>query len=78
MFGDPEAAVSPVFCVLSEIADVTYKVSSYYDPETESGFAFNDPDVAIAWPEQIELIASQRDRGAPSLAELAPLLPFVY
>jgi dTDP-4-dehydrorhamnose 3,5-epimerase len=66
------------FCVLSEIADVTYKVSSYYDPETESGFAFNDPDVAIAWPEQIELIASQRDRSAPTLAELAPSLPFVY
>jgi dTDP-4-dehydrorhamnose 3,5-epimerase len=66
------------FCVLSEVADVTYKTSTYYDPALEGGFAFNDPDVAIAWPEQIELIASQRDRSAPSLAELSPALPFVY
>ena len=65
------------FCVLSEVADVAYKTSAYYDPELE-GFAFNDPAVAIAWPEQVELITSQRDRSAPSLAELAPALPFVY
>jgi dTDP-4-dehydrorhamnose 3,5-epimerase len=65
------------FCVLSEVADVAYKTSAYYDPELEGGFAFNDPDVAIAWPGQVELIASQRDRSAPSLAELAPALPFV-
>ena len=31
------------FCVTSESADVTYKVSSYYDPETERGIAFDDP-----------------------------------
>ena len=66
------------FCVLSEVADVTYKTSTYYDPALEGGFAFNDPDVAIAWPAQIELIASQRDRSAPSLAELSPALPFIY
>src|ERR1700729_2019931 len=38
------------FCVLSEVADVTYKVSTYYDPGSESGFAFDDPEVAIEWP----------------------------
>ena len=66
------------FCVLSEVADVVYKTSTYYDPGLEGGFAFDDPDVAIEWPQQIELIASQRDRSAPTLAELAPSLPFVY
>jgi dTDP-4-dehydrorhamnose 3,5-epimerase len=66
------------FCVLSEVADVVYKTSTYYDPQLEGGFAFNDPDVAIEWPEQIELIASQRDLSAPTLAELAPSLPFLY
>jgi dTDP-4-dehydrorhamnose 3,5-epimerase len=66
------------FCVLSEVADVAYKTSTYYDPELEGGFAFNDPDVAIEWPAEVELIASQRDRSAPSLAELASALPFVY
>lgn len=67
------------FCVLSEVADVTYKVSSYYDPEAESGFRFDDPAVGIEWPLPTEeLIASARDQRAPTLAELAPSLPFTY
>jgi len=66
------------FCVLSEVADVTYKTSAYYDPVTEGGFAFDDPEVAIEWPQTPPLIASARDRSAPSLAELQPTLPFHY
>jgi dTDP-4-dehydrorhamnose 3,5-epimerase len=66
------------FCVLSEIADVTYKTSAYYDPETEGGFAFDDPEVAIRWPSQSELVVSERDRSAPTLAERLDSLPFVY
>jgi dTDP-4-dehydrorhamnose 3,5-epimerase len=66
------------FCVLSELADVTYKTSAYYDPESEGGFAFDDPEVAIAWPSELELIASERDRSAPRLADLVPSLPFEY
>jgi dTDP-4-dehydrorhamnose 3,5-epimerase len=66
------------FCVLSELADVTYKVSTYYDPGAEGGFAFDDPEVGVEWPSELELIASERDRSAPSLAELAPSLPFQY
>jgi len=66
------------FCVLSEVADVTYKTSAYYDPELEGGFAFDDPRVAIQWPADVPLIASHRDRSAPTLAELEPTLPFLY
>jgi len=64
------------FCVLTEVADVLYKTSTYYDPETEGGFAYDDPEVAIQWPEGLELIASRRDQAAPSLAELRDTLPF--
>jgi len=60
------------FCVLSEMADVVYKVSTYYDPELETGFRFDDPAVGIAWPAGLELKVSARDRGAPLLAEVAP------
>lgn len=63
------------FCVLSELADVTYRISTYYDPASESGFAFDDPAVAIAWPAGLELRASQRDRTAPALAALGGALP---
>ncbi len=66
------------FCVLTDVADVAYKTSAYYDPELEGGFAFNDPGVAIKWPADQPLIASQRDRSAPTLAELEPTLPFDY
>ena len=58
------------FCVLSEVADVVYKVSTYYDPAAESGFRFDDPEVGIEWPQDIELKASPRDSGAPLLSEL--------
>ncbi len=64
------------FCVLSELADVTYKCSSYYDPAVERGFRYDDPDVAIGWPQDIELLVSRRDAEAPLLREIAGELPF--
>jgi dTDP-4-dehydrorhamnose 3,5-epimerase len=66
------------FCVLSDLADVMYGCSSYYDPETEGGFAYDDPDVAIEWPADLELGASERDRRAPKLNDIEALLPFAY
>ena len=63
------------FCVTSEVADVTYKLSSYYDPAVETGFAFNDPEVGIEWP-NVELVHSERDATAPRLSEIAAELPF--
>jgi dTDP-4-dehydrorhamnose 3,5-epimerase len=67
------------FCVVSDIADVMYKQSNYYADATERGIAFNDPDVAIAWPlRPDELIPSQRDSTAPLLRDIEPELPFVY
>ena len=66
------------FCVLSEVADVVYMTSDYYDPTRESGFAYDDPDVGIEWPPGIELTASARDSAAPRLAEIADSLPFEY
>jgi dTDP-4-dehydrorhamnose 3,5-epimerase len=64
------------FCVLSERADFVYKCTAYYDAATESGFRFDDPDVGIRWPRDVELLCSERDRNAPRLAEIAASLPF--
>jgi dTDP-4-dehydrorhamnose 3,5-epimerase len=58
------------FCVTSDLADVVYKVSTYYDPAAEAGFRFDDPEVGIEWPTGIELQVSERDRQAPLLSEL--------
>ncbi len=64
------------FCVTSEIADVAYKCSNYYDAATEAGIAYDDPEVGIVWPETVEAIVSERDATAPRLSEIAASLPF--
>jgi dTDP-4-dehydrorhamnose 3,5-epimerase len=66
------------FCVLSEQADVLYKQAPYYEDPLERGIAYNDPDVAIAWPKHIELVPSKRDAEAPLLRDIESELPFVY
>ncbi|MDO8210757.1 dTDP-4-dehydrorhamnose 3,5-epimerase [Conexibacter sp. CPCC 206217] len=64
------------FCVTSEVADVAYKCSSYYDGATEAGIAYDDPEVGIVWPQDVEPIVSERDADAPRLSDVAATLPF--
>lgn len=63
------------FAVLSEEADVAYLLSSAYDPATESGIAWDDPDVGVEWPVDDPLL-SERDKQAPRLGDVADSLPF--
>jgi dTDP-4-dehydrorhamnose 3,5-epimerase len=63
------------FCVLSEIADVAYKLTSYYDPATEAGIAWDDPEVGVEWPVPDPQL-SERDKSNPRLAEIADDLPW--
>lgn len=65
------------FVVLSEVADVAYLVSSLYDPATEAGIAWDDPDVGVDW-QVAEPLLSERDKVAPKLSEVAATLPFEY
>ena len=62
------------FCALSEVVDFVYKVGSYFDPATERGIAWDDPDLGIPWPTD-QPIASERDRQNPRLAQIAGELP---
>jgi dTDP-4-dehydrorhamnose 3,5-epimerase len=64
------------FCVTSDLADVTYKCSAYYDPDLEGGFRYDDAEVGIEWPD-LQLQVSERDKAAPPLAELREL-PLSY
>ena len=63
------------FAVLSEVADVAYLVSSVYDPATEAGIAWDDPDVGVDWQVE-EPLLSARDKTAPRLSEIADQLPW--
>jgi dTDP-4-dehydrorhamnose 3,5-epimerase len=63
------------FQVLSDVADVAYKLTSLYDPATEAGIAWDDPDVGVEWPLADPLL-SERDKTAPRLTDIAASLPF--
>ena len=66
------------FCVTSEVADVMYKIDSYYEGALELGIAYDDPEVGIEWPPGVELEPSERDALAPALSEVVDELPFEY
>lgn len=57
------------FCVVSEIADISYKCTDVYDPSDEGGIAWDDPDVGIQWPLNNPLL-SAKDLEHPQLKDL--------
>lgn len=56
------------FCTLSEHADFLYKCTDLYAPGDEYGIAWDDPEIAIEWPEMDYLI-SDKDLANPLLIE---------
>ena len=56
------------FATLSEVCEIQYKQTNLYQPETEGGIFWNDPDIAIAWPFN-DPILSKRDQNGMSLQQ---------
>lgn len=51
------------FVVLSDSADFLYKATDYYHPASERGIAWNDPQLAIAWPGEMgDWLLSHKDQ----------------
>ncbi len=61
------------FQVLSDWADVCYKHDAAYATELDGSMTWDDPELRIPWP-FADPILSQRDRTAPTLAEIRPFL----
>lgn len=64
------------FAVISTVADVVYKCTDYYHPDSEAGIAWDDPDIAIDWPlDELdgEPVLSDKDLRWPRLAEQTEL-----
>jgi dTDP-4-dehydrorhamnose 3,5-epimerase len=58
------------FCTLEPDTEVLYKVDQYWAPDHDRGLCWNDPDLAIKWPEAAsESLLSERDRHQPSFRE---------
>lgn len=64
------------FCTLEPGAEVLYKVNEFYAPEAEQGLLWNDPDLAIDWPEGAGAVLSERDRGWPPLRDLSRVFQY--
>ena len=60
------------FLVTSTSADVQYKTTEYYSPESDAGIRWDDPTVGIDWPIDRKPILSDKDLNLPP-AESAEL-----
>ena len=63
------------FCVLSENADVFYKVNNEYSPENERGILWNDPQINIMWPIDMPIL-HKKDSSLPLLQNAD--IDFIY
>lgn len=62
------------FAVISEVAEVEYKCSAFYDAADEMAIKFDDPAIGVEWPVTAPIL-SKRDQEAKRLAEVRDLLP---
>ncbi|MFN0263121.1 dTDP-4-dehydrorhamnose 3,5-epimerase [Tepidamorphus sp. 3E244] len=61
------------FCTLVPDTEVLYKVTEFYHPQSDLGVAFDDPELAIKWPEVgLDYAMSDKDRHLPKLSDLRP------
>lgn len=59
------------FVTLEPNTEVLYKVTARYAPEHDRGIAWDDPDIAVAWPlDGIRPVLSDRDTRHPRLTDL--------
>ncbi len=58
------------FVTLQDASDILYQFSRAHRPGMELGVRWDDPDLAIGWPEE-PTIMSNRDRALPFLRDLA-------
>lgn len=57
------------FVVLSESAQFLYKTTDYWYPEHERTIVWNDPDLAIEWPIDIDPMLAAKDAAGKRLVE---------
>jgi dTDP-4-dehydrorhamnose 3,5-epimerase len=57
------------FMTLSDQAEFLYKTTAYYSPEHDRGIRWNDPDLAIDWPQAEPPVLSQKDQQAVNFTQ---------
>jgi dTDP-4-dehydrorhamnose 3,5-epimerase len=57
------------FYTMSDTADVHYKVTDFYAPQSERTLLWNDPEIGIDWPLNGDPILSEKDRAGIGFRE---------
>lgn len=58
------------FLTLTDEVEFEYKVSNFYNKESDRGIAWNDSEIGIQWPDTTDVILSAKDQVQPTLQEL--------
>lgn len=61
------------FLVLSDTAEFCYKVTDFYHPGDEVGYAWNDPAIGVAWPEIVGVYQGTASAAGYTMADGTPL-----
>jgi dTDP-4-dehydrorhamnose 3,5-epimerase len=65
------------YCTLDPDSEIVYKVTAYYDPKSERGVAWDDPEIGIAWPlDPASAVLTERDRALAPLSALPAFFPY--
>lgn len=65
------------FLTLEPDSEIFYKVSDYYAPQSEGGLRWNDPDIGIAWPTQVDpSLLSEKDSKLSLLRDFDTPFPY--
>ena len=65
------------FMTLTDDVEVQYKVDEFYSPENDRGIIWNDSEIGIEWPADINPILSEKDKSAPHLKDAENNFSFV-
>ena len=65
------------FLTLDPDSEIAYKVDNYYNPASDCGIVWNDPEIAIDWPvDGTEPLMSAKDVGLPTLVQISIDFPY--
>jgi len=62
------------FQTLTDAAEVVYAIGTPYAPDSQDGLRWDDPALAIDWPDRAGAILSDRDKGLRRLKDFEPVV----
>ena len=61
------------FCTLTDVAEILYKTTDYYDTSCEVAIAWDDPRIGVQWPIADSPSLSKKDADAPIMDDISDM-----